>query len=190
MNRKLGILGVAGALLLPALAVAAFSVPHSFSAGEVISSQQMNSNFAAIKTELEALQTINTARETENAALKGRLDALEKDVVWTEPQLVTANGWNISAVYSYAGYRKENGILYLKGRIGNETPGNLNKVIFILPVGYRPPERRVVTTTFALSADDQSRHVRLDIHTNGEVRTETTLGDAKWVSLDGISCAL
>jgi hypothetical protein len=49
-------LGVAGALALPALAVAAVELPHLFVAGDVISAAEMNANFKALTDELEALR--------------------------------------------------------------------------------------------------------------------------------------
>ena len=45
-----GFIGVGFALALPALAVAALQIPHTFQGGDVISAEQMNENFAAIKT--------------------------------------------------------------------------------------------------------------------------------------------
>ncbi len=49
-------LGVVGALLLPALAVAAVGIPNTFSAGDVISASEMNENFDAVKAKMDELE--------------------------------------------------------------------------------------------------------------------------------------
>ena len=49
-------LGVAGALIVPTLAVAALQIPNTFSPGDRISASEMNENFAAVKTKVDALE--------------------------------------------------------------------------------------------------------------------------------------
>lgn len=76
-------LGVVGALLVPALAVAAFNLPHGFMAGEVLTAANLNNNFNAVKQELESLQSRVTTLENgtvskaEYQALAARVAALE-----------------------------------------------------------------------------------------------------------------
>jgi hypothetical protein len=75
--------GVGLALLVPALAIAAFNVPHGFMSGEVLTAQNLNDNFNAVKTELESLQARvaalenNRATKTELQTLQGRVGTLE-----------------------------------------------------------------------------------------------------------------
>jgi hypothetical protein len=59
--------GVGLALLVPALAIAAFNVPHGFMSGEVLTAQNLNDNFNAVKAELESLQSRVTALENGRA---------------------------------------------------------------------------------------------------------------------------
>jgi hypothetical protein len=75
--------GVGLALLVPALAIAAFNVPHGFMAGEVLTAQNLNDDFNAVKQELEALQARVTALEngrstkSELQTVSGRVSTLE-----------------------------------------------------------------------------------------------------------------
>jgi hypothetical protein len=48
--------GVIGAMLVPALVIAAFNIPHAFQTGEVLKADSLNTNFNAVKQELESLQ--------------------------------------------------------------------------------------------------------------------------------------
>jgi len=71
------------ALLVPALAIAAFNIPHGFMSGEVLTAQNLNDNFNAVKQELESLQARVTALEntratkTELQALQGQVGTLQ-----------------------------------------------------------------------------------------------------------------
>jgi hypothetical protein len=77
------VLGILGALLVPALAVAAFNLPHAFQSGEVLTAANLNNNFNAVKTELEALQARVTMLENASAA-KTDLQALTTRVTTLE----------------------------------------------------------------------------------------------------------
>ena len=76
-------LGVGLALLVPALAIAAFNIPHGFMSGEVLTAQSLNDNFSAVKQELESLQARVAALENTHAtktdlqAVQGRVTTLE-----------------------------------------------------------------------------------------------------------------
>jgi hypothetical protein len=48
--------GVAGAIAVPALAIAAVEIPNVFQAGDAVSASQMNANFQSIAAPVEALQ--------------------------------------------------------------------------------------------------------------------------------------
>jgi len=57
-------LGVVAAMLVPAAVIAAFNVPHAFQSGEVLKADSLNTNFNAVKAELEALQARVSSLET------------------------------------------------------------------------------------------------------------------------------
>jgi len=69
-------LGIIGAVLVPAAVIAAFNVPHAFQSGEVLKADSLNTNFNAVKAELESLQARMTMLETTAAG------AVPKDCVW------------------------------------------------------------------------------------------------------------
>jgi len=77
------VLGILGALLVPALAVAAFNLPHAFSQGELLTAANLNNNFNAIKAELESLQArvatleTNSGSKADLTALQGRVTTIE-----------------------------------------------------------------------------------------------------------------
>jgi hypothetical protein len=75
--------GVGLALLVPALAVAAFNVPHGFMSGEVLTAQNLNDNFNAVKQELEALQARVTTLEN-GRATKSEVQAVQTKVTTLE----------------------------------------------------------------------------------------------------------
>jgi hypothetical protein len=70
-------LGIIGAVLVPAAVIAAFNVPHAFQTGEVLKADSLNTNFNAVKAELESLQGRMAALETATAD-----GAPPKDCVW------------------------------------------------------------------------------------------------------------
>lgn len=61
-------LGIAGALLVPAFAVAAVEIPNVFEGGDPVSASQMNENFAAMAEAIEALE--EKVEALENAGLQ------------------------------------------------------------------------------------------------------------------------
>jgi len=77
------VLGILAAVLVPALAVAAFNLPHGFTSGEVLTAANLNSNFNAVKQELEALQARVTALEN-SSSTKSDLQALQSKVTTVE----------------------------------------------------------------------------------------------------------
>lgn len=50
-------LGVAGALVVPALSVAAVNIPNVFSAGDTVSSSKMNENFTTLRDAINTLES-------------------------------------------------------------------------------------------------------------------------------------
>jgi len=50
-------LGIAGALAVPALAIAAVNIPNVFNAGDTVSASAMNQNFTVLKNAHDALET-------------------------------------------------------------------------------------------------------------------------------------
>ena len=64
-SRKWRWLGAAGAAFVPALAFAALEVPHEFAAGDPIVAAEMNENFDAVQTEVNALEATLVEQQTE-----------------------------------------------------------------------------------------------------------------------------
>jgi hypothetical protein len=175
MNRKaLASLGVAGAVLLPALAIAAFDIPNSFTAGTVISSSKVNRNFEAVADELTALQN--------------RVAALEAPPVWKGAELLS--GWaNNGSPYETVGFWKApQGIVHMKGvlHIDSSSDADLTKsLMFQLPEGHRPARLTVVGVIHV-----GNELGRLDIKADGQVNLNLAAGVANtkfWVSLDNIT---
>ena len=95
---------------------------------------------------------------------------------WQSPTLLS--GWqNYGNGYNVVGYYKDRDRVYLKGLIRN---GAVNNVCFILPPGYRPSARELLSTI----AD--SRTARVDIDSAGNVLIWIPSSPG-WVSLDGLS---
>ena len=91
------------------------------------------------------------------------------------------NGWvNHSTAYKHASFVKTNdGIVYLSGVIkGGAT--NINKTIFVLPIGYRPSKTNIFATL------SNEKICRIDIHPNGAVVVKKGVSK-KWLTLCGIS---
>lgn len=61
--KKWRVLGVVGALCVPALVTAALSVPYSFKAGDPIKASQVNANFEALRAQLDALSSGTPPRQ-------------------------------------------------------------------------------------------------------------------------------
>jgi len=49
-------LGIAGALLVPAIAVAAIEIPNVFEGGDPVSASEMNENFEVMASAIEVLE--------------------------------------------------------------------------------------------------------------------------------------
>ena len=164
-----GLVGVIGALSLPTLAVAALSIPHSFHAGDVISAQEMNENFAVLKAEVESLQA--------------RLDALEAPPAWTAVTF-EANWADKGSGHETVAYWKDaHGFVHLKGLAQLEPPGASDSTIFTLPVGYRPSNHQVLPAIEAGNTE-----VPVTIGNDGRVHTtDATLAPPSWLSLAGMS---
>jgi len=89
---------------------------------------------------------------------------------WATP--VSLNGWipysdPDTGEYSTVGYKKVNGIVYLRGLMKSGTWANTtdgaSSAIFNLPVGYRPIKRQILSTY----SDDN--YARVDVLPNGNV---------------------
>lgn len=76
--KKSNWIGVILSLSLPAIAVAAVTLPYKFQANDVISSAEMNENFTALASEIEALQ--DEVKELKASDPSDRLTALEGKV--------------------------------------------------------------------------------------------------------------
>lgn len=91
------------------------------------------------------------------------------------------NGWtNYGQGWPSAAYTlTDDGWVRLRGMVRS---GALDKAVFTLPVGYRPPVRHLLAATTSPDA-----HARVDVLANGEVIPLTA--NAAWLSLDGIAFA-
>lgn len=100
---------------------------------------------------------------------------------WITPTMI--NAWvNLdTSLYNGAGYYKDNfGIVHLRGLIkGGTTSTN----IFVLPAGYRPLKRLVMSTLSNSTTDVASR---LDVFADGSVQALGGSGNT-YLTLEGIS---
>lgn len=71
MKRIHSILGIVGAVCIPAATVAALDIPHTFEPGDPVSASSMNQNFDAVKSEVETLQTMVAELQDELASSSG-----------------------------------------------------------------------------------------------------------------------
>ena len=166
-------LGVAGALLVPAVAVAVLDIPNTFSAGQTVSAALMNANFAAIKSKVEELEgdlasrSVNTWVELPNS---------------NTPLL---NNWVVydnATGFTQPAYLKDaNGFVHLKGIVEG---GAANSAIVTLPAGYRPLERHIF---FGYASGGEA--ARIDVAANGTVVADpgAFVSSLTSVSLDGIT---
>lgn len=94
------------------------------------------------------------------------------------------NNWNDYGYVEWGGtgYTKtSSGLVILKGMIARNQGTNVNnETLFTLPAGYRPAIGAIYQNI------SNGANVRIDIHTNGDVRIQGT-GHGPWVNLNGIA---
>ena len=73
-------LGVLAAVLIPAIATAALTIPNTFTAGTVIKSADVNANFAAVATSVNADGTNIGSLQNSVAALQTTVTSLQTTV--------------------------------------------------------------------------------------------------------------
>ncbi|KAB8156118.1 hypothetical protein EZY14_002560 [Kordia sp. TARA_039_SRF] len=102
------------------------------------------------------------------------------DSGWQNASLL--NGIQNYSVGSYgnARYRKKDGVVFIEGLVRNGTPTPGQTDIFVLPVGYRPSKRLILSTIVSGNV-----MVRLDISATGEVTCYDY--NTSWTSISGIS---
>ncbi|QDP44227.1 hypothetical protein KGG70_gp57 [Streptomyces phage Celia] len=120
------------------------------------------------------------------------------DTGWITPTLI--NSWVVyGSPYTAPAYRKINGRVFLKGLVKN---GSVGFSIFILPVGFRPPEYMHLSgltasrseTTGAASAGTAHTHpipfdqagLPIKIQQTGEVLVDAAIA-TNWVCLDNVN---
>ncbi|MGL5876482.1 MAG: hypothetical protein ACRC2V_01655, partial [Xenococcaceae cyanobacterium] len=121
---------------------------------------------------------------TEVASLSGDgLLGLQKLTVavvnsWITPTLL--NTWNNFGLgHATAAYRKlPDGTIEFKGLIRKPTTPALDEIIFTLPAGFRPLERRIFSTV------SNALVARVDVLNNGDVVLNQ--GSNDWLSLQTI----
>lgn len=107
----------------------------------------------------------------------GHLEVDVSSFDWTAPTL--AQSWvNFGSGFTTAGRCKRGGIVYLKGVMKSGTIST-TAVVFNLPVGWRPKERKVFMVI------SNGTVGRLDILANGDVIFYA--GNSTYYSIDGIS---
>jgi hypothetical protein len=80
-KRKIGRwLGVMAAVLVPAIATAALTIPNTFSAGTVIKSADVNANFAAVAAAVNSDESTIVALQNSVAALQTTVNSLQTTV--------------------------------------------------------------------------------------------------------------
>jgi hypothetical protein len=72
-SRTVKTLGLAAALLVPAIAIASFNIPHTFVSNEVLTANDLRGNFDAVAAQITTLQNRLDAVE----ALQAKVTALE-----------------------------------------------------------------------------------------------------------------
>ena len=77
-------------------------------------------------------------------------------------------------------YRDNNMMVHLRGLASISGTANANDVMFTLPKGFRPSQRKLFTTQTNPNVD-----VRLDVLSDGSVITIESM--TAWVSIDGLS---
>jgi hypothetical protein len=125
LNLKSFALGVSVAVSALGIYALAMSIPNTFSAGTSISSGQVNANFTAVKTAVDAL----AAKFPVSAA------NLAAPAAFTIAALL--NGWTGGEFGSNpTGFYKDlEGNVHLQGSLKG---GTNNTVAFVLPAGFRP----------------------------------------------------
>lgn len=113
------------------------------------------------------------------------------DTGWLTPAFA-ATWSNLGGAWPPLGYRKLNGVVYLRGMVKTTADlpaGNLgahaNRVIFTLPVGYRPANSMHVPAT-----NSTNNFARINVESDGQVALNWSVGDQPangWWSLDGMS---
>lgn len=106
--------------------------------------------------------------------------AVYDDTGWIAPTL--SNGWGQYAGWEPFGYRRINGVVYLRGLIsgGTTTDGTL---LFTLPTGFRPA---VGTTGKHISVASSNSIGVIKVREGGEVQCGTPV-NASWLSFAGVS---
>jgi hypothetical protein len=98
---------------------------------------------------------------------------------WQAPTL-NAPWTNYGDVFASAGYRRDGGRVQLRGLVKAGAGGT---VIFVLPLGFRPPAQQIYT-----GVSDSSAPTRIDVKTNGEVLvSQPSSGVLGWLSIDGVA---
>ncbi|ALN78612.1 hypothetical protein [Lysobacter antibioticus] len=98
---------------------------------------------------------------------------------WQVPTL-NAPWTNYGDVFASAGYRRDGGRVQLRGLVKAGAGGT---VIFVLPLGFRPPAQQIYT-----AVSDSSAPTRIDVKTNGEVLvSQPSSGVLGWLSIDGVT---
>lgn len=162
------LLGVPLALIVGVHAASwAAATLKSWNAGDTLTAADLNANFTALNDEVTALQ----------------------GTAWTA--VTFESGWSNNAAgstFANVEYRKKGDLVYLRG-IAERMTGT-NRVVFTLPVGFRPQKQSAFPAplgTYGTSPTVTSSTTRVDVRADGSIFLplipETFQG---YVALDGI----
>lgn len=124
------------------------------------------------------------ARTVDGVSTTYRTVTGEQVDYWRTPTF--QNGWkNLGSGFSTAAYRKEGGVVRLRGVVNSGTldgGGGATATIFTLPAGFRPELRTMHAVS---SANPGDAYGRVDVGTDGTVKA--IAGSNSFMSLDNVS---
>jgi hypothetical protein len=98
-------LGVLAAVLVPAIATAALTIPNTFTAGTVIKSADVNANFAAVATEVNNTETSLASLQSTVSSLQTTVTNLQTTVTNLQNS-VTSVSKTVASAPQMVGYAK------------------------------------------------------------------------------------
>lgn len=114
-KRKIGRwLGVLAAVLVPAIATAALTIPNTFTSGTVIKSADVNANFAAVATAVSSDQATIGALQSAVATLQTQVASLQTTVTTLQTSLTSVQG-TVAATPQVIGFAHFNTTLNAAG---------------------------------------------------------------------------
>ncbi len=126
---------------------------------------------------------LGTTTPAEKLDVQGNI-TLTGEIIQNPWQNITLqNGWsNYGGGYATAQYYKDKeGVIHVKGLITGGTTAQ-GTVVFTLPAGYRPTERRIMSALTYSTTEGQV--LRMDVLTNGDVIIFGTVASPFWINME------